>query len=155
MTKYFIFVIKDHIEGKKIIPASEVLFNRVKYGFWSLSSKNPCFKSIKLGDKVIFYLAGKEGGKFGGFCTLASEAYPISEVEKKIAKGRPSSLMDYVVDLKEIKVWENPVELSEVASKLSFIKDLNKAKMYFRGGIRAITKEDFNEIVSIGEIKNP
>ncbi|MEM1525249.1 MAG: hypothetical protein QW618_03815 [Nitrososphaerales archaeon] len=49
MTKYFIFVIKDHIEGKKIIPASEVLSDRVKYGFWSLSSKKSILQIDKIG----------------------------------------------------------------------------------------------------------
>ncbi|MCS7116584.1 MAG: EVE domain-containing protein [Nitrososphaerales archaeon] len=154
MTRYFIFVVKDHLKGNVIIPASEVLANRVKYGFWSLNSKTPNFKSIKRGDKVIFYLAGKEGRKFVGMCTLASEVYPVSEVEKRVAMGLPSSTMDYVVDLREVEIWNDPVELNEVAPKLSFIKDLNKAKMYFRGGVRAIKEEDFNRIVLMGRAKN-
>ena len=45
---------KDHVQMGRIIPASEVLSNRVKNRFWSLSVRAPNLRRLKKDDKVIF-----------------------------------------------------------------------------------------------------
>lgn len=40
----------------RVIPASEVLSNRVKNRFWSPSARAPNLKRPSKGDKVIFYI---------------------------------------------------------------------------------------------------
>ncbi|MEM3819293.1 MAG: hypothetical protein QXF08_02440, partial [Nitrososphaerota archaeon] len=60
MVSYWILVVKDHRLMDRIIPAGEVLKDRVKNKFWSLNSRTRNVNNIKPGDRVLFYVTGKD-----------------------------------------------------------------------------------------------
>jgi predicted RNA-binding protein len=151
---HLIFVVKDHkSKDGKITRAEEVLRHRAKYGFWYLNSKAPNFKRVNKGDKVLFYVAGKKGGKFCGGCILASNPYKVSKLERRPSLGKPSEEFDYVVDLSAVDLWKHAVTVEEIKDKVSFLRHKKMPKLYFRGSIRIIPEEDFLAIKLARDLK--
>lgn len=143
---YWILVVKDHrTADKKNIPAIEVLNNRVKYGFWSISSKNPYRRKITPGDIGVFLATGHDAKLFAGECTITSEPMPLDLAHKKLLEGYPSTLSDYYFKI-DGKLWEKPKEAEKVATKLSFINNKTKWYAYFQGTLKPISQIDYEII---------
>lgn len=143
---YWILVVKDHISAnKQHISAIEVLNNRVKYGFWSINSKNPYARKINPGDFGIFLATGSDARVFAGECTITSIPMPLDLAHKKLLEGYPSTLSDQYFTI-DGKLWEKPKEAEKVAPQLSFIKNKQKWYAYFQGTLKPIQQTDYEII---------
>ena len=114
MVNYLVFLVKDHVHMGRIIPASEVLSNRVKNRFWSLSIRAPNLRRLEKGDKVIFYITEAKRKRFMGRGVLAGPAHPITEEQRFHVVGEPSNAFQYAVDFEEAEMWEiviSPIEI--------------------------------------------
>lgn len=131
----------------RIIPAGEVLKDRVKNHFWSLSSHARNIKKIKPGDNVLFYVTGKDERGFGRYGVIAAEPHPITPEQRFHIVGMPSEAFDYAVDFSEAVVWDKPITLEELRDKLSLLKSRHSLKIPFRGSIIRISKEDFQAVL--------
>ncbi|MGQ9469392.1 MAG: EVE domain-containing protein [Nitrososphaerales archaeon] len=151
MANHWIFVVIDHRTDDKIIKAIDVLKDRVKEKFWSLNKNTGNFNRIKKDDKVIFYIGGRDGQKFMGRCTLASEPYLVTLEQKKKIIGYPSSLFSHSVSLRDIKLWKEPLPVVDIKEELAFIKNKDLWKKYFRRSIIQLSEEDYNMILSKAE----
>lgn len=148
---HYLLLVKDHRDQEgRLIKAREVFENRVQYRFWSFNKRAGNLKKLKCDDLVLFYVAEK-GGLIVGKGALASDPYPISNIEYKLALGLPSKNFDYIVDLKNIEVWPVPVEFKRVYEKLSFIKDKSKPYVYLQGSIKRLSEEDYNFICNLAK----
>ncbi len=151
MENKWVFVVVDHRTDDKIIKAIDVLKDRVKEKFWSLNKNSGNFNRIRKGDKVIFYMGGRNGQKLMGRCTLASEPYPLTSEQKKQIKGYPSSMFSHSVSLEDIKMWKEPLPIVDLKEELAFIKNKDLWKKYFRRSIIPLSDEDYNTILSRAE----
>ncbi|MEM2873090.1 MAG: EVE domain-containing protein [Nitrososphaerales archaeon] len=151
MENKWIFVVVDHRTDDKIIKAIDVLKDRVKEKFWSLNENSGNFNRIRKGDKVIFYMGGREGQKLMGRCTLASEPYPLTSEQKRQIEGYPSSMFSHSVSLKDIKMWKEPLPIVDLKEELAFIKNKDLWRKYFRRSIIPLSDEDYNTILSRAE----
>jgi hypothetical protein len=143
---YWILVVKDHRTAtKQLIPAIDVLNSRVKYGFWSINSKNPYRRKISPGDLGIFLATGRDSRVFAGECTITSEPVPLDLAHKKLLEGYPSTLSDYYFTV-DGKLWEKPKEAEKVAAQLSFIKNKQRWYAYFQGTLKPISQTDYEII---------
>ena len=149
---YFLFLVKDHRDQGKVIKAEEVLENRVKYRFWSFSKRAGNLKSLKRGDQILFYLAGRQGRRIVGRGVVASNPYPMSDLERDLALGSPSKKYDYVVDLMDVELWPVAVDFEKVYEHLSFIRDKGKPYLYLQGSIKRLSEEDFNLICNTAKL---
>ena len=147
MGSHWVFIVKDHKLMGRTIPAMEVLKDRVKNKFWSLSSKARNVKKIKPGDYVLFYVTGKDGRGFGGYGVIATEPHPVTPEQRFHIVGMPSEAFDYAVDFSEAVVWDKPIALEELGDKLSILKGRRSLKIPFRGSIIKITEEDFQTVI--------
>lgn len=148
-TMYWILVVKDHRSAdKRDISALEVLNNRVKYGFWSISSKNPYVKKINPGDIGVFLATGREARVFAGECTVTSKPMPLDLAHKKLLEGYPSTLSDSYFTI-DGKLWEKPKEAEKAAAKLSFIKNKSKWYAYFQGTLKPIPQTDYEALKTL------
>ena len=93
-------------------------------------------KKIRSGDNVVFYKAGTGGQKLIGKAITASAIVPID--------GK----LDYFVKLKNIEPCSNPVSMHPLVEHLEFIKNKKQWGTYMQGGVRPITKNDYETIVS-------
>jgi predicted RNA-binding protein with PUA-like domain len=151
MENKWVFVVVDHRTDDKIIKAIDVLKDRVKEKFWSLNKNSGNFNRIRKGDKVIFYMGGRDGQKLMGRCTLASEPYPLTSEQKKQIEGYPSSMFSHSVSLEDIKMWKEPLPIVDLKEELTFIKNKDLWGKYFRRSIIPLSDEDYNTILSRAE----
>lgn len=103
---------------------------------WPIYIFTPNRKKLKAGDKVIIYLAGYEGRKFMGNCTLNSAI-------KKKEKG-----LDYSVDLTQITIWKRHLDIHDVLADLVFVKNKDSWGSYFQRGVVSISEKDYRLILS-------
>lgn len=125
----WIFVIND---------TDKVFEKRIKEEQWPIFRRTQNRTRLKTNDKVIFYKAGKEGQKFLGSATIGSEL-------------KKAGIFDFQLRLTSIDVWKKPVAMNEVINDLDFIKNKNSWGNHFQGGVRAITKKEFDAIESVAK----
>jgi len=149
MPGYWVFVVKDHVFEGRTIPATEVLANRVKNRFWSLNSRAPNVKNLSEGDHVLFYVTSMSGRGFMGRGILAGPAHPITIEQKFHVIGVPSINFDYAVEFREAEMWPRLIRLEEVSDKLSILRGRRNPVTIFRGSIKRINREDYENVVSM------
>jgi predicted RNA-binding protein len=137
-------LVKDHRESGRPVAAQDGFMNRIKYRFWSFNKRAANLKRIRIGDRVVLYVAGARGGLFAGSATIASNPYPMSKIERDLTMGSPSKSFDYIVDLMDVEVWQNPVKFKEVYHGLTLIKNKNNPAVYLQGSVRKLNQEEFN-----------
>lgn len=151
MENKWILVVVDHRTDDKIIKAIDVLKDRVKEKFWSLNKNSGNFNRIRKGDKVIFYMGGRDGQKLMSRRTLASEPYPLTSEQKRQIEGYPSSMFSHSVSLEDIKMWKEPLPIVDLKEELAFIRNKDLWRKYFRRSIIPLSDEDYNKILSRAE----
>lgn len=107
---------------------------------WVIGSRTQNRNRISAGDKVLFYRAGHEGKKIFASAILRSNLM-------KDTSG-------LYVELGNLKIWEIPVEMKKILSKLSFIEKKKQWGSYFQGGIIAIPEDDYCLIVKYANLNS-
>jgi len=144
---YWIFIVTRHKIGGKTFTAEEIFNKRMRDGFWGIGERTPNRKNLTKEDRVIFYI-GVPKKVFAGTATLASSSFKLNDSQKKeYSHGKQFYTTDYGVLLKEIDIWRNPKYVGELVPKLNFIENKEFWFSYFQGGVRQITKEDFETII--------
>lgn len=123
---HWVFVIND---------TEEELEHRIQNNQWPIYNKTQNRKKIAIGDKVVFYMAGEKGQKFLGTASIASELVQKTE-------------LTYELKLSNIKVWQKPLQLRNVIDRLEFVKNKQNFGIYFQGGVRGLTENDYFLILS-------
>jgi len=147
MAGYWIFIVKDHVQMGKLIPAREVLANRVKNKFWSLNPRAPNVRRLEKGDKVLFYITESSARGFMGRGVLAGKAHPITDEQRFHVIGTPSIAFDYSVDFEEAEMWSEIVSLDLVKDKMPLLIGRKNPAQVFRGAIRRITEKDYEVVL--------
>lgn len=151
MDQYWVFVVKDHQHLGRIIPAREVLVNRVKNKFWSLNSRARYVKRLRQGDRVVFYVASRIERGFMGRGVLAGEPHPMTDEQRFHIIGMPSEAFDYTVEFSEAEIWSKPITIEEVKDKMPYLK--GRVKIFFRGSIIRISEEDYKTLIDVKRLK--
>ena len=98
--------------------------------------KWPIFKTthhrneLRIGDVIMFYLAGKENMKILGTAKISSKLKTDSE-------------FDYSIDISDIDIWKKPKPLKKFLDSLGFIRNKDKWGMSLQGGIIPLPKKDY------------
>lgn len=145
---FWIFVVKDHVHGKEVIPAGAIASERVKHGFWLVSSRIAAMKELAEGGSAIFFSTGSEGRLFIGEGVFSQPPMPITDEMRFHIKGYPSEKLTHFIKLDMARLWTTPVKLEEVLENLSFIKNKLRWYGYFRGSVRKIPEQDYQYLVS-------
>jgi len=152
MTSNYLLIVRDHKCNGRIVKASEIFDDRIKNGFWGLGRRAAHLKHLKIGDKVVFYVGGRDGGLLVGCGTISSEPYPISDTERKKGLCLQSENYAYIINISDVEVWSNPIPLKNICSKLSVIADKEKPYIYLQGAVRKISQEDYRTIYNASKI---
>ncbi|MEM4590651.1 MAG: hypothetical protein QW555_02300 [Nitrososphaerota archaeon] len=145
---YWLMVVKDHKTGaRNLMPAMQVLLNRVKHGFWLLSAKNPYRKKVAAGDYGLFYVGSREGRFIAGECQINSAAQLLTPQIKTLIEGFPSTLLTHYIEIKGV-LWANPLNAEEVIPNLSFVKNKDRWFAYLQGSLHPISKEDYGLVLN-------
>lgn len=123
-------------------------------GVRNYQARNFIRDEIKIGDKVLFYHSSTEPNAVVGVCEVVKDAYPDhtqfdpkhNHYDPKSDKKNPTWFM---VDIKLVKKFNNPVTLDEIKANLK----LAKMKLVQRGNrlsVMPVTKDEFEIIAKLG-----
>ncbi len=155
MVNYWVFVVKDHVHMGRIIPAREVLADRVRNKFWSLSARARNLKRLEKGDKVLFYVTEAQERGFMGAGVLAGSAHPMTEEQRFHVIGEPSISFEYAVDFDEAEIWDKLISLNSIKDKMPSLRGMKNPARAFRGAIRRITEKDYEAVIQAHERSEP
>lgn len=148
MINYWIFVVNDDKIGKEKKKGIEIYNQRMSDAFWGIGERTPNRKRLKKGDKVVFYLAGSEGQKFLGTCTLVSGFDELGKEEWEKTRHGPFFQTRHGAKLKDIERWDTLRPIHPLIENLGFIAKPEIWGNYLQGGIRSISEDDYNLIMS-------
>ncbi|WP_337873024.1 EVE domain-containing protein [Ignavibacterium sp.] len=126
-------------------------------GVRNYQARNFLRDQMKKGDLVLFYHSNADPLAVMGVCEVAKEGYPDHtqfdpDSEHYDSKADPKNPNWYMVDVKLQREFKHQVTLDEIKSN----PKLKKMKLIQRGNrlsVMPVTKEEFDEIVKMGEKK--
>ena len=142
-TDYLIFVSSD---GKK--NGYDIFNDRISQNLWPIYVKTPQLINVKVGKKIIFYIAGN-GINSQNF--VASGIIDKIEDQKNTNSDPNQEFKQILFNVKfrDIKKFVNYINIKEHLNNLSFIEK-NKRKiygLYFQGGVCKINKQSYEYII--------
>lgn len=144
--KYWVFVVTQKKTEVGLLAADEVLKQRLGDKFWGLGERTPNRRSLQKGDKIVFYV-GSPFATFTASATLASDSFTLSEKQKdSYDHGKLIYRSDYGVILDDVQYWETPRLVKDLIPSLKFIENKIKWGVYFQGGVRQLSEDDFRTI---------
>lgn len=134
MVRYWIFVSVPYTDFNT--GSIYAMFERIRSsGKWPIGKKTAHRYELSEGDRVVFYQGGQGGKKIVGCAELAS--YLVRD---------ENNVFDWVM-IRNIKLWEKPVEIKTLLEKLSFIRNKMHWGLYFQGGVIKILEKDYKVIL--------
>lgn len=142
-TDYLIFISSD---GKK--NGYDIFNDRISQNLWPIYVKTPQLINVKVGKKIIFYIAGNG---------IYSQNFVASGVIDKIedqtnTNSDPNQEFKQIlfnVKFRDIKKFVNYINIKDHLNNLSFIEK-NKRKiygLYFQGGVCKTNKQSYEYII--------
>ncbi len=126
-------------------------------GVRNYQARNFLRDEMKKGDLVLFYHSNAEPLAVMGICEVVREGYPDHtqfdpDNKHYDPKADPKNPTWYMVDIKLKKEFKHPVTLDEIKSNPK-LKNMKLIQRGNRLSIMPVTKEEFDEIVKMGEKK--
>ncbi|WP_339145132.1 hypothetical protein [Pseudoalteromonas galatheae] len=140
-------------EGHKLT-ATESAKALLDAGYWPLFKQTPCKNLVEKGQKILIYLAGAEKDCQRVIASATIDS--IVEWSNRVHKPRCPIMLDdipsLVLNLKEIKVFEQPINIKDHLDKLDLVPSSNPQKWgaALVGGMKTLTMNDYS-ILSGGE----
>lgn len=124
-------------------------------GVRNYQARNFIRDEMKSGDKALFYHSNSEPNAVVGVCKIVKEAYPdFTAFDPKNEHYDPKSKKEnptwFMVDVKWVKEFKNPVSLQSIKSnpKLGNMKLVQPGS---RLSVMPVTKEEFDEILNMAK----
>jgi len=135
MVKYWIFVSVPYTDFNT--GSIYKVFGMIRgSGKWPIGKKTLHRNELSENDKVLFYQGGEGGKKIVGGAELASSLIRDE-----------NNIFDFVI-IRNIKLWEKPVEIKTVLEELSFIINKMYWGLYLQGGVIKIPEKDYKVILT-------
>ncbi len=151
MTNCWIFKVKDDTDGKYTRKGFDIYKHRMRDSAWGLRKydKNgrrmPNIDKLKRGDKVLFYLGGKDGHCFLGTCSLDSAFQNLMEIAVH------EEYLDWKqgVILSNIRQWTAFLPIERLRGKVRFVPVGENYGSYIQGSITRISPEDYDTVTGM------
>ena len=142
-TDYLIFVSSD---GKK--NGYDIFNDRISQNLWPIYVKTPQLINVKIGKKIIFYIAGN-GNSSQNFVASGIIDKIEDQTNTNSDPNQEFKQILFNVKFRDIKKFVNYINIKDHLNNLSFIEK-NKRKiygLYFQGGVCKINKQSFEYII--------
>lgn len=144
---YWMFTVTRKKVDGEILGAEDILKQRLSDKFWGLGEGTPNRRSLKQGDRVVFYV-GIPLMVFAATATLATDSFALSDEQKdKYGHGISLYRAEYGVVLENVELWESPRFVKDLIPSLKFIENKENWGAYFQGGVRQLSEDNFRAIV--------
>lgn len=146
MNHYIIVVAESKGTGEDLT-AREIFGLLIPLKVWDFREEASGIKNIKAGDKIIFYLAGLNARYFAGSATVASDIYIKRKGSPDPLKEKGKRYFPKRIDLKDIKVWKEPLPIKPLIQRLDFIKNKDSYGLYMRRTALSISEKDYKVVM--------
>jgi len=150
----WIFNVKDDENSKYGRTGNAIYNHRMQDCFWGLrevtekGKRTANVACLKAGDRVLFYLVGKDGHCFLGTCVLAS---CFRKLEEKETGKFHREWLDWKegVDLKResIDEWREPLIIHRLCGKVSFVPIGENYGSHLQGSVKKIDCNEYDIVV--------
>lgn len=122
-------------------------------GVRNYQARNFLRDEFKIGDKVLFYQSNTDPLAVVGMCEVVKEGYPdhtqFDPDHKHFdPKADPKNPTWFMVDIKLIKKFNNPVTLEDIKSS-SKLKNIKLVQRGNRLSVMPVTKDEFDTILKM------
>ena len=143
---YWIFCVTNQKAEGEIFSPDTVLNQRLADHFWGLGLKTPNRTKLNKGDEVVFY-KGIPSMTIAASATLASNSFKLSEDQKdEFGHGKVFYKPEFGVLLENVHLWDYAHDMKDLIPNLSFIENKDHWGVYFQGGVRQISIDDYRII---------
>ena len=144
---YWLFTVTEKKVNGETLRAEDIFKQRTSDKFWGLGERTPNRRSIRRGDRIVFYV-GWPLMIFAATATLASDSFSLADEQKDVyGHGKTFYRADYGVQLENIELFDSPRLVKEVVPALKFIENKENWNTYFQGGVRQLSEDDFITII--------
>jgi hypothetical protein len=142
---YWIFVVTSRPEYG--LTGTDIYDRRMLDRFWGLGERTPNRRALEAGDQVVFYV-GNPVKSFLGTASIPGEAFRLNQEQREIfSHGIEFYRPEYGIFLSDIETWSEPRTVELLVDNLSFIENKLAWGVYFQGGVRGISEEDYQIII--------
>ena len=144
---YWLFTVTQKKVDGETLEAEDIFKQRTSDKFWGLGERTPNRRSLRRGDRVVFYV-GWPLMIFAATATLASDSFSLSNGQKDMyGHGKTFYRVDYGAQLENIEMFDSPRLVKELVPSLKFIENKENWNTYFQGGVRQLSEDDFLTII--------
>ena len=140
-----------------VFSINDLAVSKDKTTYWdgvrNYQARNFLRDEIKTGDKVLFYHSNTDPNAVTGICEVVKSGYPdFTAFDPDADYFDPKSNKDnptwYMVDIKLVKIFSNPVILNKIKKNKKLI-NMQLVKRGNRLSIMPVTKAEFEEILKL------
>ncbi len=131
--------------------------NKTTYwdGVRNYQARNFIRDEMKKGDKVLFYHSNTEPNAVVGVCEVVKESYEDHtqfdpDDKHYYPSSNPENPVWFMVDIKLVKIFKEPVTLSEIKSNPK-LKNMRLVQKGSRLSVMPVAKEEFDVIIDMSK----
>ena len=145
---YYILIVGESFDEYKSIDPYDELSKRLNNNFWYIYRSTKYAEEISKNDKVLFYASGLKNKKIYGSAKIFSK----EKVLKKVYKTFTSDIPIYCLNFTELTNFKIPKPMIDKLPNTEFFKkskkkNISKWGVYLMGGVRKISKKDYDYLV--------
>ncbi len=146
-------IITNDSEAEPTVSGCKVQATRLGDRFYGIKESAANAKKLKPGDKVIFYVAGKQGGYFSADATLRTGLVELTPEGREKFWHSPAFQTTHGVFLEDdVHVWKKKVYLSKAIDEIaSFNKFRNNPGNAVRGTIKSLSEDEHQALIALGD----
>ena len=137
--------------GDSKISAIDITKTLLDKGFWAFSDSAPVKEKLDIGDRILFYVGGKNRHYFIAYGVVKSKVGLANKEQEAILDNLSIGFFNKTIAVEKVHWFTEPIELIPLKNELSFIADKKNYGLSLRLPVREIPKEDFNKIVSVSD----
>ena len=148
---YFYLICNDGYDvanSDQLESAFDISMKRLEEKKWPLYRNTPGIQKIKNESHFLIYLAGinKYSQHFVASFTTDKIIEDCDMHYDNFNQSYQKSVIKKYIKIKEIKIFEQPFSVKSKINELDFIKNKDKYGLYFQGGLKSITEQEFKKI---------
>lgn len=152
----WLFVCADHVDGKNRKSAREVWNLRTKQRKWGLSTKTRNRSYLEKGDRIVFYLAGRNEKVIVGEANIKDPDLKPDKRSLQSSRFIPDGTPSAWVELNGILEYPNELNVVDMFEALDYFRGSSKRNWGSRlnGSIHSLGESDYIRISALGGYLN-